>query len=118
MEDKVTWSSTVNELQRPLFLLLLLLRAICRHDPVQLYQVEKDCQLEDLTVLGYLHGLEGGERHLPFRFFELHGGARLVKLGLHIDHEVVGEDKETSLVHHVSVPLDNESVALVAIVTV
>jgi len=67
----------------------------------------------------HLHGLESGEGYLPFQSIFLgkcYFRAFFIEIGLRIDHEVIREDNETTLIEEVSIPLDNEGMGLITII--
>ena len=116
VEDKVSQCHPVNKFEGALVLPLFLRRAKLTHDLDYLSLVEEEIKLEVLSSNFNLESLEGAQGELPLRLFENDIRAGLVKISFNVDHEPVGKDNEPSLVHKERVSLDDESMALVAVV--
>ena len=68
-----------------------------------------------MARLFHLEGFEGGEWHSPLSLLESCVLTSLVKVGLHVEHEIFRQNDEPSLVKEIGVPLDDECVTLVAV---
>lgn len=115
MEYEVAQGASVNELERTFVFLLWLLRAELCHDPVELWQVKEDREFPIVAIGLNLNRLQGCHRTLPLHGFKFGFRAGLVEICLNIDHKLVCKDKESSLVHEVSVSLDDESMGLITV---
>ena len=116
MEDKVSQRSPVDEFDGALILPLFLRSAKLFHDLGHMNLIEEEVELEVRSSSFDLDSLEGTQGHLPLHRFEFSLRALFVKFRINVDHEPVGKDNEPSLVHEICISLDDESMALVAVV--
>ena len=116
VEDKVAQRAPIDKFERTLVFPLFLRGTKLFHDFDDLSLFKEEIELEIVARNFNLHGLESTQRHFPLHSSELGLRACLVKVSLDIDHEPIGKDNEPSLVHEVGVSLDNEGVALIAVI--
>ena len=115
MENEVAQRASIHELEGTLVFLLRLLRTEFRHDPIHLWQVKEDREFPVSACWLNLERFQSRHWALPLHTLELGFRASLVEICLNIDHELVCENKESTLVHKVGVSFDDERMGLIAV---